>query len=144
MSTATLTGNAATTAAIYEAFGRGDVPAILDSLAEDVRWDDWGDSANREQVPWLLAGRGRDHVARFFEVVGSFEIHEFQVLDVIGTGRQVAVEVLIEATPPTGGRFRDEELHLWTFDERGRVERLRHYVDTAKHGAAARGEDTTA
>jgi hypothetical protein len=33
----------------------------------------------------------------------------------------------------------DEELHLWTFDEDGRVVRLRHYRDTAKHIAAADG-----
>ena len=25
--------------AIYEAFGRGDVPSILDCLAEDVQWE---------------------------------------------------------------------------------------------------------
>jgi ketosteroid isomerase-like protein len=143
MSTTTGTDNAATTAAIYEAFGRGDVPAILGVLAEDVSWEDWGDAGNRERVPWLRAGRGRDHVARFFEIVGSFEIHRFEVLDVIGDGRQVAVEVLIEASPPGGGRFCDEELHLWSFDEQGKVARMRHYVDTAKHRAASVGEDTT-
>jgi len=40
-------------------------------------------------------------------------------------------------------RFADEEIHLWTFDESGRVVRLRHYLDTAKHIATSRGEDTT-
>jgi hypothetical protein len=37
---------------------------------------------------------------------------------------------------PAGGRSRDEELHLWTFDEHQQVVRMRHYVDTAKHIAA--------
>jgi hypothetical protein len=41
------------------------------------------------------------------------------------------------------GRFRDEELHLWTLDDDGQVVRMRHYVDTAKHIAAGAGEDTT-
>jgi ketosteroid isomerase-like protein len=32
---------------------------------------------------------------------------------------------------------RDEEIHLWTFNDAGQVVRLRHYTDTAKHMAAA-------
>jgi ketosteroid isomerase-like protein len=32
----------------------------------------------------------------------------------------------------------DEELHLWTFNDNGKVVRLRHYVDTAKHLDARR------
>lgn len=61
----------------------------------------------------------------------------------IGTGRQVVAQVAAGFTLPTGGRFADEELHLWTFDDQGLVARFRHYVDTAKHIAAASGEDTT-
>jgi ketosteroid isomerase-like protein len=34
-------GNLETVQKVYEAFGRGDVPAILDELADDVRWDVW-------------------------------------------------------------------------------------------------------
>jgi ketosteroid isomerase-like protein len=50
---------------------------------------------------------------------------------------QVAAEVVIEVEiPVTGGHYRDEEMHLWTFDETGKVIRLRHYIDTAKHIAA--------
>jgi len=39
----------------------------------------------------------------------------------------------------TGRRYRDEELHLWTLNDDGKVTRLRHYTDTAKHIAAAQG-----
>jgi hypothetical protein len=49
----------------------------------------------------------------------------------------------LHASTPTGGRSRDDELHLWTLDGHGRIVRLRHYVDTAKHIAAATGNDTT-
>ncbi len=38
---------------------------------------------------------------------------------------------------------RDEELHLWRFDDDHKIAALRHYVDTAKHIAAWNGEDTT-
>jgi uncharacterized protein len=50
----------------------------------------------------------------------------------------VAAEFVIEATPPGGFRYRDEEMHLWTFGPDGKVTRLRHYLDTAKHIKAAR------
>lgn len=32
-------GHAATVVAMYEAFGRGDVPFVLEQLADDVEWD---------------------------------------------------------------------------------------------------------
>jgi hypothetical protein len=51
--------------------------------------------------------------------------------------------VVIDFSTPKGGRSRDEELQLWTFDEHQQVVRLRHNVDTTKHIAAFSGEDTT-
>jgi uncharacterized Fe-S radical SAM superfamily protein PflX len=33
--------------------------------------------------------------------------------------------------------MRNQEVHLWTFDDSGKVVRMRHYVDTAKHMATA-------
>jgi hypothetical protein len=55
----------------------------------------------------------------------------------------VVARVAIDVSLPSGGRVRDEELHLWTFDAAGKIVALRHYIDTAKHLSAARGEDTT-
>jgi ketosteroid isomerase-like protein len=136
--------NRATVEEIYAAFGRGDVPAILGHLADDCAWEAWEDGfAQRAGVPWLMPRTGPAGAGMFFAVVGGFEIHEFAVLDVVAGERQVAVEILIDATVPGGGRLRDEELHLWTFDDEGRVRRFRHFSDTAKHIAAAGGQDTT-
>jgi len=141
----TTTTNAATVADIYAAFARGDVPAILDRLSPDVAWEDWTDNfAQRGGVPHMASRRGTDQVAEFFGLVATYGVDDFALLDIIGTGRQVVAEVRVSFTLPNGGRFADEELHLWTFDDEGRVDRLRHYVDTAKHVAAARGEDATA
>ena len=133
--------HAGTVQGIYEAFGRGDVPAILGALADDVRWEAWADNrAQREGVPWMQELTGRDAVGGFFAIVGGWEMHDFRVLDILDGGRQVAAEIAIEVSmPDTGARLHDEELHLWTFDEDGKVTRFRHYVDTAKHIAASRG-----
>jgi hypothetical protein len=53
--TPTATGNAATVVGLYEAFGRGDVPAVLAALADDVRWEHWADNtAQRAGVAHLV------------------------------------------------------------------------------------------
>jgi uncharacterized protein len=135
---------ASTVTQIYAAFGRGDVPAILDRLAEDVAWDVWPRNyAQQAGVAHLVARRGPAEVADFFNDISGWTVRAFELQDVIGSGRQVIAQVHAEFDLPGGGRLHDEELHLWTFDEQGRVSAFRHYVDTAKHIAAQAGQDTT-
>ncbi|MEZ4707812.1 MAG: nuclear transport factor 2 family protein [Caldilineaceae bacterium] len=82
--------------------------------------------------------RGKAGVLEFFQVLGGMTIKEFQVLSMMAGGNQVAAEFVIEVDlPSSGGHYRDEEMHLWTFNDAGQVIRLRHYTDTAKHIAAA-------
>ena len=124
---------------IYEAFGKGDIPFIINCLAEDVEWEQWADnSAQKAGVPWMQAQPGKAGAMEFFKTLGQLVIKEFSVLSVMGNENQVAAEFVIEAEiPATGGVYRDEEIHLWTFNEEGKITRLRHYIDTAKHIAAA-------
>jgi uncharacterized protein len=138
--------NLATIAGLYQAFGRGDVPAVLDLLADDVSWDaDWADSfGQRSPVDHFVPRRGPAQVAEFFAVLAGYTLHAFELQGLMAGGDQVVAKILIELSLPAGGRLRDEELHLWTLRPDGRIVALRHYVDTAKHLAAARGEDTTA
>lgn len=133
-----MTDNLTTIAGIYEAFGKGDIPAILNCLSDDVQWEQWADnSAQKAGVPWMQARKGKEGVLEFFKIVAGLSIKDLGVLSIMGNDRQVAVEFFIEAeVPSTGGHYRDEELHLWTFDEQGKVVRMRHYTDTAKHIAA--------
>lgn len=127
---------------IYTAFGQGDIPTILNYLDDEVQWEAWAHNyAQRAGVPWLKPRMGKASVLEFFQIVGGFQISDFRVLSMMAGGNQVAVEVVIEADiPATGGHLRDEELHLWTFNEAGKVVRMRHYNDTAKHIAAAEGQ----
>ena len=64
--------NLATISAIYEAFGKGDIPTILGHLADDVRWEEWADnSVVKAGVPWLQARHGKPGALEFFQVMGS-------------------------------------------------------------------------
>ena len=132
--------NLATIKEIYEAFGRGDVPTILSKLAPDVDWEKWEDNfAQRADVPYLRHKKGPEAVIEFFQEVGQLGIREFKVLSVMEGANRVAAEIEIET-----GAFRDEEIHLWSFNDEGQVTRFRHYIDTAKHIAAAQKADVSA
>ena len=130
--------NAQTVQEIYAAFGTGDIETIKGHLADDCAWESWADNyAQRAGVVNMEARTGPQGAEEFFGIVGTqFDIKDFQVLDVIGDGRQVAVEVEIELVNPSGNTISDQELHLWTFGDDGKVARLRHYIDTAKHISA--------
>lgn len=129
--------NAETISALYEAFGKGDVEFILGRLSDDVRWDHWADNhAQKAGVPWLTRRTGRDEVRKFFAVVGEFQFKKFDVRGLMEGGNRVAAEIVLEAfIPSTGQTLHDEEMHLWTLDDDGRVTSFRHYIDTAKHAA---------
>ena len=65
--------NVETVQKMYEAFGRGDVPTILDHLHEDVRWIIHMDPI----VPWSGDFSGKASVPRFFSAI-------FESVDVLG------------------------------------------------------------
>ncbi len=129
--------NLATAQTIYEAFGRGDVPTILDVCSDDVAWEQWEDNrAQKAGISILQARTGKSGVAEFFAGVATLTMQGFEVLNMMEGANQVAVTFVIEYVTPVGGHLRDEEIHLWTFNDAGQVCALRHYVDTAKQIAA--------
>lgn len=121
---------------IYEAFGRGDVPAVLEHLADDVEWEYGPASAD---VPWLKPRRGRTAVAGFFESLDALEMTKFQVKHVLEQGNVVVSLLDVEATVSATGRSfaEEDEVHIWYFNDEGKVQRFRHQVDSYQHWAAA-------
>lgn len=129
--------NIETVKSIYAAFGRGDVPAILERVAENVEWEH--DSVDHG-IPYLKPGRGREHVLSFFQIVGrDLSFRRFELANLLEGGEQVAAVLKVEGTyTPTGKSFTDYEMHMWTFDERGQIRAFRHVVDTHAHFLATR------
>jgi ketosteroid isomerase-like protein len=129
--------NVAVVGAMYEAFGRGDVPAILAHLAEDVEWE-YG--FNSTEVPWLQPRRGHQGVAEFFATLDDVEFHRFEPKTLLAAGDTVVALVDLEATVrATGQPVREEdEVHIWHFAG-GKVVRFRHRVDTHQHLRAYQG-----
>jgi ketosteroid isomerase-like protein len=128
--------NADTVRSIYAAFARGDVPAILEHIREDVVWEH---DTHERGIPWIMPGRGREQVGRFFATIASLlEPRGFEVLNVLEGGGQVAAVTRVHwVVKATRKEFRDLEVHLWTFDAAGRVERFKHVIDSLEHWRAA-------
>lgn len=125
--------------AIYEAFGRGDVPAILGHLADDVRWDH---GVRRTGVPYLAAGTGHEHVADFFVALGTqLEIGRFEVTSIVTQGDEVMARVEISGRNRVTGLAVDvyPEVHHWRVGKDGKIVEFTHIGDWAVHEAAAPG-----
>ena len=114
--------NVRTVQDIYTAFSRGDIPAILETLADDVDWD-YGYRVAPNPVPWLQAQRGTAGVARFFESLTELEFHRFVPKAVLeGPGLVVALTD-VEATVKETAKpiVEIDEVHIWHFKDEGKV-----------------------
>jgi ketosteroid isomerase-like protein len=120
---------------MYAAFGRGDVPAILEHLAEDVRWDA---ESTATDIPWLVPRHGPAEVAGFFRELQALEFESFQPTAMLEQGDLVVVLVdLVAVVRQTGRRITEkDEVHLWRFDASGKVKSFRHRADTLAHWRA--------
>jgi len=122
---------------IYEAFGRGDGAAFLEPMADDVQWEHWPvtNSAQAAGVSYLQPRRGKAGVGEFLQACArDLAVEGFEISNILEGGREVAVRFQMKFTvKATGKRLHDDEIHLWTFNDRGRVIALRHFIDTAKH-----------
>lgn len=125
---------------LYAAFGRGEIEVILDTLHPNVAWEAWNVEhyAQNARVPWLQPHNNRESVREFFAIIGRFTWIDFRVLSLMSSQTQVAAEIQAEWKTPGGFHVKEEEMHLWTLNEQGQVVRFRHYLDTAKHIAAAK------
>ena len=126
--------NLETVQSIYAAFGRGDIPFILSQMSDDVDWEYGLDS----DVPWLRKRRGPAGVGEFFNALAAVEITRFEphtLLD--GDDVVVALIDIALTVKQTGASLTEEdEVHIWRFDEHGKVARFSHKPDTHAHWQA--------
>ena len=112
----------------YEAFGRGDIDALLELLAEDIEWA----SPGPPELPTAGTRRGRQQVAEFFQAVDQvFEIQRFEPKSFIAQGDVVVVLGNDTAkVKATGKVLTDEWAHAFTIRD-GKIAAMREYLDTA-------------
>jgi ketosteroid isomerase-like protein len=118
----------------YAAFGRGDVPAILELLTDDVEWIEPGPA---DVLPAAGTYRGKEEVARFFATLGeNLDLHRFEPHEFIAQGDHVVVLIHSEGTVKrTGRKVTDHLANVWTF-KGGKLARFEVFSDTAAGVAA--------
>jgi ketosteroid isomerase-like protein len=110
----------------YDNFAQGNVPGVLDVLADDVTWD----------VPTIVpqggSASGKEEVGQFFQRLG--ELYEGLNLDihdlVDGDSRVAGVGVASGNLREGGGSVEYGFVHVFDV-EGGKVTRFREYVDRA-------------
>ena len=119
-----------TVQAIYEAFGRGDVPAILDRLADSL---DFGSEPESTVAPWHGHRTTKDEVVEFFRLIGEhLEVTEFTPLAFTSNETEVMSVVRFGVKVPATGKHGAMDIHhWWKFDDDGRVCFYRGTEDTA-------------
>lgn len=122
---------------LYAAFARGDVPAILASLDDQVIWNVHGPMG---AAPHFGARRGKDGALAFFQAIGGgVQIDEFSVNEVIGAGDSVfALGVDRGRSPKTGRTYTTEFIHRWKIRD-GKVVEFHEFFDSAAIAAAFSG-----
>jgi uncharacterized protein len=114
--------------AVYEAFGRGDVPAVLGAMAADIEWHE------ADGMPYGGVYHGGEAVAQ--NVFGPItqDVVDFAVTaeEFIASGDAVAAVVRYTGTGRATGKELDlPVVHLWKV-RNGKVEEFRQFIDTVK------------
>ena len=113
---------------MYEAFGRGDLPAVIDALADDVDWFFPGPPA----IPFAGRRQGKEAVQQFLlTLVQTMVFEQFEPREFVEAGNQVVTLGRERAkVGATGKRFESDWAHVFDFAG-GKIQRVREFYDTA-------------
>ena len=118
----------------YEAFGRGDVAALAEVMADDIEWVNPGDP---DDNPNAGTFKGKEAVLGWFAGIASTRDYAtFEPREFIAQNDKVVSLMYAEATVrDTGRAFVNHEAHVWTFRD-GKLARFQNYFDTTAAAAA--------
>ena len=113
---------------VYQAFGRGDVAAVLGAMADDIEWHE------AEGMPYGGVYHGGEAVAQ--NVFGPItqDVVDFAVTaeEFIASGDAVAAVVRYTGTgKATGKQLSLPVVHVWDV-RNGKIAQFRQFIDTAK------------
>jgi ketosteroid isomerase-like protein len=116
---------------VYDAFGRGDIPAVLGAMAPTI---EWYEAEGNPYQPSGAAWVGPDAILQnLFTRIGA-EWEYFRVVPRAfhDAGDTVIVEIRYEGKyTPTGRTMDAQACHLFTL-RAGKVTKVQQYADTAQ------------
>jgi uncharacterized protein len=112
----------------YEAFGRQDIPALMELVVNEVDWECVAPAG----LPYARRRRNRAEVAEFFaEIPKADDIHAFEPREFIEAGEHVIVLGWERTTAlDTNKLFETEWSHVFTV-RNNKITRWRGFFNTA-------------
>jgi ketosteroid isomerase-like protein len=114
---------------VYDAFARGDVPAVLGAFADDIEWFE------AEGMPYGGVYRGGEAVVQnvFGPITTDNDGFALILEELIGSGGTVAAILRYTGTGKATGKALDvPAVHVWDIRD-GKLARFRQYIDTVKY-----------
>jgi uncharacterized protein len=120
---------------LYEAFGRGDVPAVLGTLDSEIQWSEADGISYADGNPYSSPGAVASGV--FQRIVTDVEQFSVTPQRLIEAGDTVVAEGRYTGTMKTTGTPLDAQFaHVWQLRD-GKVIRFQQYTDTKQWADAA-------
>jgi uncharacterized protein len=112
----------------YEALGRGDIPALLALLTDDVEWVYQGP----DLIPFAGTRRGQKEVGEFFSLLAdTLTFEQFVPREFVEQGDTVVVIGDERSRFNTTGHVVEQEwVHVYTFRD-DKIAKLRSFENTA-------------
>ena len=119
----------------YAAFGRGDIPALLGFMTDDIHWRPVIGTAGH--VPFSGERKGKAGVAEFFKQVSDAEdFQQFEPREFVAQGdKVVALGHYRAVTKATGKTFESDFAMVFTL-RGGKVATFQEFTDSAGVNAA--------
>ena len=120
--------NTALVQGVYAAFLNGDIPGVLNRLADDVEWTVGVPS----QVPWFGARKGKAAVQEFFQTLGQeVDMTTLETTDYVAQHDKVIAFVRMEFTVKRTNKTVAQDIAMvWTVRD-GAIAGFHTYEDTA-------------
>jgi ketosteroid isomerase-like protein len=121
--------NIAFVRSVYEAFNRGDVPAVLGSFDENIDWYE------AEGMPYGGHHHGPQAIADnvFGPVVNDVDGFAVTADEYYAGGDEVVTVTTYSGTARESGKeLRQPAVHAWTVRD-GKIVRFRQFMDTVKY-----------
>jgi len=126
--------NVAIVRALYEAFGKGDIPGVLGKFDQKIEWREAENFIYADRNPYIGANAILEGVfLRFVSEWTDFTVSPESIID---AGEQVVTLGTYSGThKKTGKSVRAQMVHVWNMSD-GKAVRFQQYTDTKQFADA--------
>ena len=126
--------NVAIVRALYEAFGKGDIPGVLGKFGQKIEWREAENFIYADRNPYIGPNAILEGVfLRFVSEWTDFTVSPDSIID---AGEQVVTLGTYSGThKKTGKSVRAQMVHVWNMSD-GKAVRFQQYTDTKQFADA--------